>query len=171
MTGRRGGYRGSPLKPQTRERYRNIVRVQILPEWERIRLSAISHADVVAWVAKLIEAGDRGRAHRGGDQRRDDLRHPEDTPVPIGPGPPLPRRRSRAARSRQGPDDLVFTTPRGDVMRNHNFRSSVFVPAAKQIGMPGLTPHDLRHTAASLAVQAGANVKAVHGCSGTRPRR
>ena len=29
------------------------------------------------------------------------------------------------------------------------------------IGMPGLTPHDLRHTAASLAVQAGANVKAV----------
>ena len=46
-------------------------------------------------------------------------------------------------------------------MRNHNFRSRVFVPAAKQIGMPGLTPHDLRHTAASLAVQAGANVKAV----------
>ena len=59
------------------------------------------------------------------------------------------------------PDDLVFTTPRGDVMRNHNFRSRVFVAAAKQIGMPGLTPHDLRHTAASLAVHAGANVKAV----------
>jgi integrase len=59
------------------------------------------------------------------------------------------------------PDDLVFTTPRGDVMRNHNFRSRVFAPAAAFIGMPGLTPHDLRHTAASLAVQAGANVKAV----------
>lgn len=27
--------------------------------------------------------------------------------------------------------------------------------------MPQLTPHDLRHTTASLAVQAGANVKAV----------
>ena len=61
----------------------------------------------------------------------------------------------------KGPDDLVFTTPRGDVMRNHNFRSRVFVPAAASIGMPGMTPHDLRHTAASLAVQAGANVKAV----------
>ena len=47
----------SQLKPQTRERYRNIVRVQILPEWERIRLSAISHADVVAWVAKLVADG------------------------------------------------------------------------------------------------------------------
>ena len=46
-------------------------------------------------------------------------------------------------------------------MRNHNFRSRVFVPAAAMIGMPGMTPHDLRHTAASLAVQAGANVKAV----------
>lgn len=26
---------------------------------------------------------------------------------------------------------------------------------------PGLSPHDLRHTAASLAISAGANVKAV----------
>jgi integrase len=29
------------------------------------------------------------------------------------------------------------------------------------IGRPGLTPHELRHTAASLAIGAGANVKAV----------
>ena len=29
------------------------------------------------------------------------------------------------------------------------------------VGLAGLTPHDLRHTAASLAVAAGANVKAV----------
>jgi integrase len=28
-------------------------------------------------------------------------------------------------------------------------------------GFPSITPHDLRHTAASLAVSAGANVKAV----------
>ena len=61
----------------------------------------------------------------------------------------------------KGPEDLVFTTLRGEVMRNHNFRSRVFKPAAEAIGVPGLTPHDLRHTAASLAVQAGANVKAV----------
>ena len=61
----------------------------------------------------------------------------------------------------KGPEDLVFTTTRGDVMRNHNFRSRVFASAAAFIGMPGLTPHDLGHTAASLAVQAGANVKAV----------
>ena len=65
------------------------------------------------------------------------------------------------------PEDLVFTTLRGEVLRNHNFRSRVFAPAAQQIGVPGLTPHDLRHTAASLAVQAGANVKA--GAADARP--
>jgi hypothetical protein len=36
-----------------------------------------------------------------------------------------------------------------------------FDPAAEKAGLPGLTPHELRHTAASLAVAAGANVKAV----------
>jgi integrase len=66
----------------------------------------------------------------------------------------------------KAPGDLVFTSPRGEVMRNHNFRSRVFAPAAVAIGVPGLTPHDLRHTAASLAVQAGANVKAVQSMLG-----
>jgi len=33
--------------------------------------------------------------------------------------------------------------------------------AANAAGLEGLTPHELRHTAASLAVSAGANVKAV----------
>jgi integrase len=37
----------------------------------------------------------------------------------------------------------------------------VFDLAADDVGLAGLTPHELRHTAASLAVSAGANVKAV----------
>jgi integrase len=37
----------------------------------------------------------------------------------------------------------------------------VFDPAARAADLTGVTPHDLRHTAASLAVSAGANVKAV----------
>lgn len=45
-------------------------------------------------------------------------------------------------------------------MRNHSFRSREFIPAAEAIGVPGLTPRDLRHPAASLAVAAGANAKA-----------
>jgi integrase len=59
------------------------------------------------------------------------------------------------------PDELVFTAPNGGPLRNTNFRSRVFLPAAASVGLAGVTPHVLRHTAASLAVAAGANVKAV----------
>src|SRR5207253_4825608 len=45
--------------------------------------------------------------------------------------------------------------------RPRNARALWFDKAATEIGEPGLTPHELRHTAASLAVSAGANVKAV----------
>jgi integrase len=58
-------------------------------------------------------------------------------------------------------DDHVFTTSRGKPLRNLNFRRDVFDRAAEDAGLEGLTPHELRHTAASLAVSAGANVKAV----------
>jgi integrase len=36
-----------------------------------------------------------------------------------------------------------------------------FAKAVIESGVPRTTPHDLRHTTASLAVSAGANVKAV----------
>ena len=58
-------------------------------------------------------------------------------------------------------DDLVFTGANGGVLRSRNARRDWFNPAASAIAEPGLTPHELRHTAASLAVSAGANVKAV----------
>jgi integrase len=61
----------------------------------------------------------------------------------------------------RAPADVVFTSPDGHVLRNTNFRRRVFDPAARAAGLEGLTPHELRHTAASLAVAAGANIKAV----------
>jgi integrase len=63
-------------------------------------------------------------------------------------------------------DDLVFTTWRGKPLRNLNFRRDVFDKAAEDAGLSGLTPHELRHTAASLMVSAGANVKAVQRALG-----
>jgi len=47
------------------------------------------------------------------------------------------------------------------VLRNGNFNRRTFGPAARAIGEPDLTPHGLRHTAASLAIAAGGNVKVV----------
>jgi integrase len=61
----------------------------------------------------------------------------------------------------KGPKDLIFTGARGGVLRNNGFRRDVFDDAAAEAGLEGLTPHELRHTAASLAVSSGANVKAV----------
>ncbi|HEY8914414.1 tyrosine-type recombinase/integrase [Lacisediminihabitans sp.] len=49
----------------------------------------------------------------------------------------------------------------GAVLRNRTFRRGWFNDAAESVGIPGLTPHELRHTCASLAVSAGANVKAL----------
>jgi len=55
-------------------------------------------------------------------------------------------------------------------VRNSNFRRRVFDPAATAAGLESVTPHVLRHTAASLAVASGASVKAVQRISATRPQ-
>ena len=55
----------------------------------------------------------------------------------------------------------VFAAARGGWLRGRVFRRGWLDQAAEQIGQKGLTPHELRHTAASLAISAGANVKAV----------
>lgn len=58
-------------------------------------------------------------------------------------------------------DDFVFTAPKGGILRLRNFRRAGFEPAVRSAGLSGITPHSLRHTAASLAIAAGANVKVV----------
>jgi integrase len=47
------------------------------------------------------------------------------------------------------------------VLRERNFRRRSFDRAVRAAGLEPLTPHDLRHTAVSLAISAGANVKSV----------
>ncbi|OJX65528.1 MAG: hypothetical protein BGO95_10735 [Micrococcales bacterium 73-13] len=62
----------------------------------------------------------------------------------------------------RNPEEPVFYGIRTHTwLRNHVFRVGWFDRAAALIGIKGLTPHEMRHTAASLAVSAGANVKAV----------
>lgn len=71
--------------------------------------------------------------------------------------------RNRVVSGRK--QDLVFSTRNGPVLRGGNFRRRVLAPAVGRLriassnGFPLITPHDLRHTAASLAISAGANVK------------
>lgn len=58
-------------------------------------------------------------------------------------------------------DSLLFQAPRGGVLRVRNFRRNTFDPAVSKIGPAGFHPHELRHTAASLAIASGADVKVV----------
>lgn len=60
----------------------------------------------------------------------------------------------------------LFPAPLGGQTTKDTWRSRVFVPAKEKVGMPELRPHDLRHTAASLMIQSGANVKTVQAALG-----
>ncbi|QKV97752.1 tyrosine-type recombinase/integrase [Streptomyces sp. NA02950] len=79
---------------------------------------------------------------------------------------PLPRSFAEELRpigDAAGADGLLYTAPEGGPLRYSNFRGRIFDPAVKAAGLTelGITPHKLRHTAASLAIAAGADVKVV----------
>ena len=77
---------------------------------------------------------------------------------------PIPRflaRRVAEAAVGKG-DCLLFPDSHGGYLpRPSSSSSNWFANAAKRAGVYPLTPHDLRHTAASLAVHTGANVKVI----------
>ena len=63
-------------------------------------------------------------------------------------------------------NDHIFTGSTGEPIRVSTFRPRAFAPAVERCRgldplFPLITPHDLRHTAASLAISAGANPKGV----------
>ena len=72
---------------------------------------------------------------------------------------PIPRflaRELMAATSAKHADDLVFTTRGGHALRLSNWRRAAFLPACAKTKVSGqFRIHDLRHTAASLMIQAG----------------
>lgn len=63
--------------------------------------------------------------------------------------------------------DQIFAAPKGGTLRLNSWRTRQWASAVEALteaddsDFPPATPHDLRHTAASLAVSAGANVLAV----------
>ena len=71
----------------------------------------------------------------------------------------------RLGQAHKHPDDYLFGTG-SEPLRLPNSQDGWFAGAVRRAmradpGFPRLTPHDLRHTAASLAISAGANVKAI----------
>lgn len=93
-------------------------------------------------------------------------RRPRTVPVP-------PSVAKQLERHAQSIDDhaLVFTSPSGTELRSSNFARRIFHPAVKrcQASDPAFPPivfHDLRRTAVTLAISAGANVKVVQQIAG-----
>ncbi|MBN7524300.1 site-specific integrase [Mycobacteroides abscessus subsp. massiliense] len=69
-------------------------------------------------------------------------------------------------------EDQVFQSPKGGTLRLNSWRRRIWNPTILKLrevdtegvahrDFPAATPHDMRHTAASLAISANANVKAV----------
>lgn len=59
-------------------------------------------------------------------------------------------------------DDWMFPAPQGGPLSESNWKRSIGWPrATTTIGRPTLRPHDLRHTAASIWLGAGADPKVV----------
>lgn len=63
------------------------------------------------------------------------------------------------------PDDLVFTDEVGGHYVFYTFYRR-FKAIAASIGRPDLRPHDLRHTAATVAIASGADIKSVQDLLG-----
>lgn len=64
-----------------------------------------------------------------------------------------------AAHAEPGVEGLVFPAPGGGFLRLENFRKRMWTPAVMAADVAPLRIHDLRHTCASLAIAAGADVK------------
>lgn len=98
-----------------------------------------------------------------GDTKGGEARH-----VPI---PSLIAARLETAVDGLTPEERVFSSARGAVLRNSKFAQTVYKPAIAEAAagdeeFPSPTFHDLRHTAVSLAISSGSNVKVVQRIAG-----
>lgn len=89
----------------------------------------------------------------------------------LVPLPSLVARRLEATSAGANPAARVFSGGRGSVLRNSTWTRRHYAPAIAELqegatNFPRPTFHDLRHTAVSLAISSGANVKVVQRIAG-----
>lgn len=106
-------------------------------------------AETAAWV--------KGHAHLGPPKTRAGRRR-----VAL-PGPVWDELMTHVAANA---GEWVFPAPSGGLLQPQTWRRRFWTPATKGAGLEGLRIHDLRHTAVSLWIEAGADVKRVAGRAG-----
>ncbi len=75
------------------------------------------------------------------------------------------KRKLKAGAIWNNPHNLVFTDAAGGFLSFSSFYKR-FKAAAAAIGRPDLRPHDLRHTAATVAIASGSDIKSVQAMLG-----
>jgi integrase len=121
--------------------------------WGEMIALRVRHVDELRKRLLIVDnAVQIGGQHHLGTPKDDE---PREVPVPA-----FVLAEIRAQITGRGPDDLVFGD--GDrYMLRPKGSNGWFTRAVERAKVQRITPHDLRHTAASLAVSAGANVLAV----------
>lgn len=121
--------------------------------WGEAVALRIRHVDQVRQLLLAIDnAVQLGVDHAVGDPEDDE---PREVPVPR-----FVMGKLKALLQERGPDALMF----GDgvhYLPRPKSKGGWFAGAVKRAKVQEITPHDLRHTAASLAISAGANVLVV----------
>lgn len=124
--------------------------------WGEASALKVGRVDLAACRAHIVEAyvEDNGKLYL------DTPKNHERRSVPI---PRFLVEELKHYVEKRGDEELLFTAPQGGPLRARNFRQRFFAPAVTQAGLGHLkvTPHKLRHTAASLAIASGADVNVV----------
>ena len=122
--------------------------------WGEMAALRVGSIDFLRRRAKIVEAVTLVRGvHTWGTPKGHERRE-----VPL---PPFLVSELATHVARKRPDDLVFTATHGGPLRSQVFQRAVLTRAAQSIGIDHFHPHELRHTAASLAIASGADVKVV----------
>jgi integrase len=98
-------------------------------------------------------------ADAGAGTWRTRVEHAEEPEQPLRPLPVVSGGVARSSVRSKRNDELVFLSPDGGVLRGGDFRRRQFTDAVAvaqetDADFPAMSPHDLRHTAASLPASA-----------------
>ncbi|MEU4184271.1 tyrosine-type recombinase/integrase [Streptomyces griseoluteus] len=124
--------------------------------WGEASALKVGRVDLDACRAHIVEA----YAEDNGKLYLDTPKNHERRSVPI---PRFLAEELKPHVQGRGDEELLFTAPQSGPLRARNFRQRFFAPAVVKAGLGHLnvTPHKLRHTAASLAIASGADVNVV----------
>lgn len=134
---------------------RRIAPIAVLTLCRQGELLALRDRDVdfdgeSLTVAEQAQQGKRAATKTAGSRRTIDL-----SPLMLT----LIREQQQARTPNR--DGLVFPTRHGHLFERQNFYNRYFKPAARDASLPRLTFHHLRHTGASLMIEAGIDVKTI----------